>query len=330
MIRELDEFVKIISDFISSNEASRILVSVKSPELTSLFVSKLLEKTENVDPSFDTLWLNRHGENIGVEEIGRMADFLKYAPSQAKHRYVIADEFSNASREAAAALLKITEEPPPYAVFLLFTSNLMKILPTVRSRFTAFLMKIDGRTLLNKELLNELEELIPSDFLKDPSVALYAARFPKEIIEVFSVQTAKEAAKMIVDLVKEKKPVFLVRTVAEKVLTAIKQREYVEIFSTLKKALKEDASLSLSAFLDAAIVILQDLAVLKKSNYWRGIKRMNHMDDYLEFRFLDVSTLKWILECRAAVSRTSVNTQTLIGLLLAKFILMKTEGSEKD
>ncbi len=328
MMNDLEEFAKRISNFISSsNGASRVLINVKGHDLKTLFLHKFFEEMEE-EPEFDAFWLNTEGESIGVQEVKRMANFLAYAPSNAERRYVIAEEFSNASREATAAILKITEEPPDYAVFLFFTSNVLKLLATVRSRFTTFYLKVNGISLLEEGFFQKWGDTVPKSYLEDPNVALYVSRFLDDVKGLFSLHNPTEACEELANLVNEKRPAFLAQIAAEKVLISVKMDNFFSVFSDIQTVLKKESTLVLEAFFNAAVVILQDLAVLKKSNYWRGVKRKNYMEDYLDFRIFDVSTFEWVLACRTAIRKTKVNASAAIGLLLAKFVSMKT-GSDK-
>lgn len=55
-------------------------------------------------------------------------------PNEGKRKVYIIPRAGLLTEEAQNALLKLLEEPPAYAVFLLLTDNAEKLLPTVRSR----------------------------------------------------------------------------------------------------------------------------------------------------------------------------------------------------
>jgi DNA polymerase-3 subunit delta' len=62
--------------------------------------------------------------------------------------YVFPQAFDPTRNEAQNALLKITEEPPPYGAFLILTENADRMLATVRSRATVLtLSPLDQNTL---------------------------------------------------------------------------------------------------------------------------------------------------------------------------------------
>lgn len=75
--------------------------------------------------------------NTGVENIRDIKDLCTYA-TDGLWRVVLLDEAHSLSKQAFNALLKVLEEPPPRTVFVLLTTEVEKILETVRSRSMAF------------------------------------------------------------------------------------------------------------------------------------------------------------------------------------------------
>jgi DNA polymerase-3 subunit delta' len=62
------------------------------------------------------------------------ATFLRVGPVSSSAKVVLIEEAERMNLEASNALLKMLEEPPPYARFVLSTSNRGKLLPTILSR----------------------------------------------------------------------------------------------------------------------------------------------------------------------------------------------------
>jgi DNA polymerase-3 subunit gamma/tau len=63
-----------------------------------------------------------------------LRDKINFSPSQGKYKVYIIDEVHMLSTAAFNALLKTLEEPPPHAIFILATTEIHKIPPTVLSR----------------------------------------------------------------------------------------------------------------------------------------------------------------------------------------------------
>ncbi len=72
--------------------------------------------------------------NNGVDYIRELRERIAFAPAQAKYRVYIIDEVHMLSTAASNALLKTLEEPPKHAVFILATTEINAILPTILSR----------------------------------------------------------------------------------------------------------------------------------------------------------------------------------------------------
>jgi len=76
--------------------------------------------------------------NRGIDEIRELREGIKFAPSKLKYKVFIIDEVHMLTREAFNALLKTLEEPPAHAIFILATTEIHKVLPTIISRCQRF------------------------------------------------------------------------------------------------------------------------------------------------------------------------------------------------
>ncbi len=79
--------------------------------------------------------------NNGVDQVRALRDEAIYSPTAVKKRVYIIDEVHMLTPAAENALLKIMEEPPEHLMFILATTDLHRILPTVRSRCQRFSFK---------------------------------------------------------------------------------------------------------------------------------------------------------------------------------------------
>ncbi|MEM6942766.1 MAG: DNA polymerase III subunit delta' [Pseudomonadota bacterium] len=71
---------------------------------------------------------------IGVDEVRALRSFLALSAPDGGWRAIIVDAADEMTVQAANALLKGLEEPPPRTVFLLVTHAAGRLLPTIRSR----------------------------------------------------------------------------------------------------------------------------------------------------------------------------------------------------
>lgn len=72
--------------------------------------------------------------NNSVDDIRNLVDQVRVPPQTGKYKVYIIDEVHMLSSAAFNAFLKTLEEPPPYAKFILATTEKHKIIPTILSR----------------------------------------------------------------------------------------------------------------------------------------------------------------------------------------------------
>lgn len=71
---------------------------------------------------------------IGVDEARRLPDFFSRSPASAPYRVAIIDAVDDMNVNAANAVLKTLEEPPPRGIVFLVSHSPGRLLPTIRSR----------------------------------------------------------------------------------------------------------------------------------------------------------------------------------------------------
>ena len=93
--------------------------------------------------------------NRGIDEIRDLRNRVNYAPNQARYKVYIIDEVHMLTKEASNALLKTLEEPPPYVIFVLATTEAHKVLPTILSRCQRF----DFRRISQADIVSKLTHI---------------------------------------------------------------------------------------------------------------------------------------------------------------------------
>ncbi len=78
---------------------------------------------------------------ISVAEARRAVNFFSTTAGEGGWRIAIVDTADDLNTNAANALLKVLEEPPPRSVFLILSSAPKRLLPTIRSRCRTLLLK---------------------------------------------------------------------------------------------------------------------------------------------------------------------------------------------
>ena len=76
----------------------------------------------------------RYKRDLPVDEVRRIAPFLRMTASEGGWRVVVVDGADQMNASGQNALLKILEEPPPRSLILMTADNVGALLPTIRSR----------------------------------------------------------------------------------------------------------------------------------------------------------------------------------------------------
>jgi DNA polymerase III subunit gamma/tau len=104
----------------------------------------------------------------GIDDIREIRDHVVLQPVEGRFKVYILDEAHQLTDAAWNALLKLIEEPPPHLVFVFCTTELHKVLPTVRSRCQTFLF---ARPRL-AELTKLLRLVADGETIEAPDAAL--------------------------------------------------------------------------------------------------------------------------------------------------------------
>jgi DNA polymerase III subunit gamma/tau len=104
----------------------------------------------------------------GIDDIREIRERVVLQPVEGRHKVYILDEAHQLTDAAFNALLKLIEEPPPHLVFVFCTTDLAKMLPTVRSRCQTFVF---SRPRL-PELTRLLARVAEGERIEAPEAAL--------------------------------------------------------------------------------------------------------------------------------------------------------------
>jgi DNA polymerase III subunit gamma/tau len=104
----------------------------------------------------------------GIDDIREIRERVVLQPVEGRHKVYILDEAHQLTDAAFNALLKLIEEPPPHLVFVFCTTELGKMLPTVRSRCQTFVL---SRPRL-PDLVRVLRRVADGEGIEAPDAAL--------------------------------------------------------------------------------------------------------------------------------------------------------------
>ncbi|HRN79489.1 MAG TPA: DNA polymerase III subunit gamma/tau [Ferruginibacter sp.] len=114
--------------------------------------------------------------NNSVDDIRSLVEQVRFAPQAGKYKVYIVDEVHMLSIAAFNAFLKTLEEPPPYAIFILATTEKHKILPTILSRCQIF----DFKRITPDDTVHHLREICEKEHIEAQNAALHVIAMKSE------------------------------------------------------------------------------------------------------------------------------------------------------
>ncbi len=118
--------------------------------------------------SFNVFELDAASNN-SVDDIRELIAQVRFAPQHGKYKIYIIDEVHMLSASAFNAFLKTLEEPPPYAIFILATTEKHKILPTILSRCQIF----DFKRITTNDIVVHLQGIAARESMIANEAALH-------------------------------------------------------------------------------------------------------------------------------------------------------------
>ncbi|MCU0513884.1 MAG: DNA polymerase III subunit gamma/tau [Anaerolineae bacterium] len=106
--------------------------------------------------------------HTGVDDVRDLRDRIAFAPGEGQYRVYIIDEVHRFSGSAFDALLKTLEEPPDHALFILATTEIDRVPPTIKSRCLPF----EFRRLSLLEVTDRLAHIAATEGLTIERAAL--------------------------------------------------------------------------------------------------------------------------------------------------------------
>lgn len=107
--------------------------------------------------------------NNSVDDIRALVDQVRFAPQAGKYKVYIVDEVHMLSAAAFNAFLKTLEEPPPFAIFILATTEKHRIIPTILSRCQIF----DFKRINTQDTVDHLKEISQKENIHADNASLH-------------------------------------------------------------------------------------------------------------------------------------------------------------
>ncbi len=143
-----DHIVKVLQAQISSSKISHAYLFAGTRGTGKTSVARILATA--LGTTGNDIYEIDAASNTGVDDIRSLNDSIQTLPFESKYKIYILDEAHMLSKSAGNALLKTLEEPPPYVIFILATTEIHKIPETVMSRCEVYTFKKPSIEILGK------------------------------------------------------------------------------------------------------------------------------------------------------------------------------------
>ena len=211
--------------------------------------------------------------NNGVDEVRDIIDKVKYAPIMGKYKVYIIDEVHMMTPGAFNALLKTLEEPPAHVIFILATTDVHKVLPTIVSRCQRFdftrVSKLDMKKriedILNNENIEYTSEVI--DLISE-----LAEGGMRDALSILDQTIAYAGNKITVNHIRD---IYGIATPSELVnfLKLCNNNDYENVLRTIDEF--EEKGLDFTRLTSSLIDVIKDSIIYLNTNNERLLKLLD-------------------------------------------------------
>ncbi len=244
--------------------------------------------------------------NNGVDEIRDLRDKVKYMPSVGKYKVYIIDEVHMLTTGAFNALLKTLEEPPKHVIFILATTEVHKIPPTILSRCQRF----DFKNIETVDIIEKLNEISTKEKIDITAEAIRAIAVNSEgglrdAISLLDQAISFSDGKISEDDIHQVSGSVSKKALTE-LLTAISNKEISKAMVLLKNLISEGKEIT--RIVNNLILALRDILIekstkvdLPKYTELLSIFSFDHIYFYLDVLNQLQQDMKWTHQKRAYV-----------------------------
>ncbi|MFN7957487.1 MAG: DNA polymerase III subunit gamma/tau [Holophagaceae bacterium] len=136
---------------------ARALNCAEGPTATPCGVCDPCRAAEQPDQNLDIVEIDA-ASRASVADARALREQVQTRPAFCRYRVYIIDEVHMLSTEAFNALLKVIEEPPPHAIFVLATTELQDVPDTIKSRVQIFPFRLIPVGLIEGRLKHVCEQ----------------------------------------------------------------------------------------------------------------------------------------------------------------------------
>lgn len=263
--------------------------------------------------------------NNGVDEIRSIIERVKYAPILGKKKVYIIDEVHMLSQGAFNALLKTLEEPPEHVVFILATTEIHKVLPTIISRCQRY----DFSRIEKEDMIGRLEYILQNEKMDfEPQVTSLIASVSGGGLRN-ALTYLEQAMILSTDKIKEEEVIHSLGMILpqEKIdmFSAIRNKDVSLLFDSLQTI--KEKSIQIERILNSFLENLKDAYLLNKlKNESLILSTDMEVVRYLRTNFEVMEILKMIDIMKDTIQNLRLVNTTDIYLELLMMNLLEAVG----
>jgi len=220
-----------------------------------------LDLAPNGAGSIDVIELDAasHG---GVEDTRDLRERAMFAPASSRYKVYIIDEAHMVTSAGFNALLKLVEEPPPHVRFIFATTEVDKVLPTIRSRTHNYTFRLVSARELQIHLASICDqEGVSADPAALALIAKAGAGSVRDSLSILGQVIAGSGPEGVTYADTVMQLGMTDMTLLDETVDALIARDGAELFGTIEKVM--DAGHEPRRFVSDLVERLRDLIVLQ-------------------------------------------------------------------
>ncbi len=244
--------------------------------------------------------LSHEKASIGVDDIRiQINQDIQIKPYEGKYKIYIIPDAERMTEQAGNALLKTIEEPPGYAILLLLTDNIYRMLPTIQSRCVQIPFKPVAQKLVKQYLMEQHH--IP-DYLAEISARFSQGNIGRAVRYAINEEFLEVKEHIL------------------HVLRYIDEMSVQEIIAAVKKMAAHKGEIN--DYIDLMLLWYRDVLMLKVTNnpnlliYSQEIKWLREQSKTRSYE--NIETIIEAMETAKMRIRANVNFDTTIELMVLK------------
>jgi DNA polymerase III subunit gamma/tau len=198
----------------------------------------------------------------GVDDTRDLRERAMFAPASSRYKIYIIDEAHMVTSAGFNALLKLVEEPPPHVRFIFATTEVDKVLPTIRSRTHNYTFRLVSTRELQIHLASICEkEGVPADAAALALIARAGAGSVRDSLSILGQVIAGAGSEGVTYADTVMQLGMTDMTLLDETVDALIARDGAALFGTIEKVM--DAGHEPRRFVSDLVEHLRDLIVLQ-------------------------------------------------------------------